>query len=115
MWTGDAGVSQTYLNFTGTIWTTGVFDSLTPGCGGNICPLESGDVVNAAQSVTGGDVITFDTVATDGLDGFDFTATAQPVYFDLRIDGQAIASLVFFTSGGQLSSPPSLPFGLTTQ
>jgi hypothetical protein len=43
---------------------------------------------------------------------------AEPVYFDLFIDGQRFPQLVFFPAtdrGGQISSVDGFPFGLTTQ
>ena len=113
-WTGDSGTSGTYREFTGTVWTTGQFDSFNPGCGG-VCPLENGDVVSDPQTVSGGQRIDFDTIATDGLDGFDFTVTVEPVYFDLTIDGQRFPDLIFFPSGGVQSNAGTDPFGLTTQ
>jgi hypothetical protein len=114
VWTGDAVASGAYRNFTGQIWVAGTFDSFTPGCAASACPLESGDTVSPPVSVTGGQVITFDTVATDGLDGVDFSVTAQPVYFDLQIDGKSYPQLVFFTSKGVQSNTASMPFGLAT-
>jgi hypothetical protein len=114
IWTGDRGVSGTYREFTGTVWTGGTFDSITPGCADNACPLESDDFVSAVTPVSGGAVITFDTFTTTGLDGFDFTTTTEPVFFDLLIDGARYSTLVFFPSGGQGSSPDAVPFGLTT-
>ena len=115
VWTGDRGTSGTYREFTGTVWTGGTFDSFTPGCSDNSCGLESDDFVSAVTPVSGGAVITFDTIATTGLDGFDFTATVEPVFFDLSIDGQRYPTQVFFSSSGQGSSPADIPFGLTTQ
>ncbi len=114
VWTGDSQASGSYRRFTGTIWTTGGFSSVTPGCGGN-CPLESGDFVSAPEALQGGTQITFDTVATDGLDGVDFIADVEPVYMDLLIDGSRLESLVFFSSSGQASNPATMPFGLQTQ
>jgi hypothetical protein len=114
IWTGDRGTSGTYREFTGTVWTGGTFDSLTPGCADNACPLENDDFLSAVTPVSGGAVITFDTFTTTGLDGFDFTATTEPVFFDLNIDGQAYPTLVFFPSAGAASNPDNIPFGLST-
>ncbi len=116
IWTGDAATSGTYREFTGTIWTTGHFDSFTPGCGDNSCPLEANDHIDNPVTVSGGEVITFDTFATDGLDGLDFTVTGtDPVYFDLLIEGQRQPTLIFFPSNGGQTSPATDPFGLSTQ
>ena len=68
------------------------------------------------MSVSGGQVITFDTFATDGLDGLDFTVSgSDTVYFDLLIEGQRQPSLIFFPSGGAQTGPAAVPFGLSTQ
>jgi hypothetical protein len=116
VWSGDATTSSTYREFTGTVWTTGTFTSVTPGGGaGCDCALESGDVVDGPVSVRGGQRIDFDTIATTGLDGFDFVASTEPVFFDLLIDGQRLPQLVFFGSNGATSSAGTMPFGLTTQ
>jgi hypothetical protein len=115
IWTGEAASGgASYNNFTGTIWTTGQFDSFNTGCAGQ-CPLESDDVVNQPVAVTGGEVITFDATASTGLDGFDFTVTAEPVYFDLQIDGSRLQAAVFFSSGNATVEPSTDPFGLSTQ
>jgi hypothetical protein len=116
VWTGDSAVSGQYSNFTGSIYTPGHFTSFDPGCGGG-CPDESNDVFYAPTAVAGGgEQITFDTIATDGIDGVDFSVDLEPVEFDLRIDGTAYPDLVFFpdTDTGQISSPESNPFDLTT-
>ena len=60
-------------------------------------------------------MITFDATASTGLDGFDFSATVEPVYFDLSIDGVHQPTLVFFSSSGQTSNAATDPFGLSTQ
>ena len=119
VWTGEGATTGSYTNFTGTVWTTAVIDSVTPGCFQNACPLEGGDSVSAPTAVTGGYLVDFSAVATTGLDGFDFTVTAesaaQPVYFDLLIDGQRFSQLIFFSSAGQAATAGTDPFGLTTQ
>jgi len=117
VWTGDVQVSGAYSHFTGTIYTPGHFTGFDPGCGG-ICPDENSDVFTAPGPVAGGgEQITFDTFATDGLDGLDFTVTLEPVEFDLLADGIRRPEIVFFPAtdaGGAISSPASMPFDLTT-
>ena len=119
VWTGEAATTGFYSNFTGVVWTTATFDSLTPGCAGAACPLEADDFLSDITVAQGGDRIDFDAVATTGLDGFDFTVTADsattPVYFDLSIDGVRMPSAVFFASGGVAATAGTDPFGLTTQ
>ena len=114
VWTGDAGSTGTFTQFSGTVWTAGSFDSFSTGCGGQ-CPLEANDTVSQPLAVSGGERIDFDATATTGLDGFDFTATAEPVYFLLYVDGQLRNDLVFYSSGGATASPATDPFGLQTQ
>lgn len=115
VWTGQAPTA--YNEFTGSVYTPGHFVSVSPGCGDNSCPLENGDVVNAPAAVSGGgEIITFDTFASDGLDGLDFVVSSdgEPVELDLHIDGQLYPQLVFFpASDGTISSPSSIPFDLT--
>ena len=117
VWTGDVQVSGAYSHFTGTIYTPGTFTFFNPGCDG-ICPDEGNDTFYAPAPVAGGgEQIAFDTFATDGLDGLDFTVTLEPVEFDLQVDGVSRPDAVFFPatdSGGQISSPASMPFDLTT-
>lgn len=115
VWTGDVAASGTYREFYGSVWTTGGFTNFVPGCTDGACALESDDYVSPPYTVAGGVRIDFDTFATDGIDGFDVVALSEPVYFDLYIDGQHQSQLVFFSSGGQQSSPISVPFGLTVQ
>jgi len=114
VWTGDGGSTGSFTHFTGTVWTSGTFDSFSTGCAGQ-CPLEANDTVSQPAAVTGGERIDFDAFASTGLDGFDFTATQEPVYFQLYVDNQLRADLVFFASGGQTVSPSTDPFGLQTQ
>ena len=118
VWTGDAQTSGTYREFTGSITTSGHFTAFTPGCNGD-CPLEANDVINApAPDGTGGELITFDTIATVGLDGLDFAVSEEPVYFSLSIDGAQLPSLVFFpdaTANAAIASVTSIPFGLVTR
>jgi hypothetical protein len=118
VWTGDTGVSSVYREFWGSVWTSGTFDSFVPGCNGNACPLEADDYVSGPLAAPGGgERIDWDTFASTGLDGFDFTATAEPIYFDMFIDGVRYPQLTVFNdaSTGALASAPALPFGLRTQ
>ena len=120
VWTGDVAVSGQYSHFTGFIYTPGSFTFFDPGCGG-ICPDEPNDTFYAPAPVAGGgEQIQFDTYATDGLDGLDFTVTLEPVEFTLHIDGysdvQTAASTYFPSTdlNGAISSPATNPFNLTT-
>ena len=77
----------------------------------------SGTIAVVLQGAGGGEQVAFDTFATDGLDGFDFTITLEPVEFDLQADGFSRPEIVFFPAtdaGGAISSPASMPFDLTT-
>jgi hypothetical protein len=112
VWTGD-GVTQ-YREFYGSLWTSGVFTSLSPGCEAQACPLGANDYVSQPYDISGGQRIDFDTFATSGIEGFDFAVSLEPVYFDLYIDGQHYPELVFFSSAGAQSSTAGFPFGLTT-
>jgi len=112
VWTGDAGTSSSYHEFYGSVYTKGSFTNVTPGCAGNACPLESGDYVSPAYTISGGQEIDFDTFATTGIDGFDFVSDTEPVYFDLFIDGVHYPNFVYFMSGGVQSAPTSVPFSL---
>ena len=120
VWTGDAASTGSgFREFWGSVWTTGHFDSVTPGCAGNACPLEAnqGDYVSAVIPVASGERVDWDTFASDGIDGFDFTATAEPIYFDMFIDGVRYPDLTIYTDGttDQVASAPSLPFALLTR
>jgi hypothetical protein len=112
VWTGESPVR--YNNFRGTIFTPGTFTFIDPGCGG-VCPVESSDLFQTGPVAGGGEQIIFDTVATTGLDGVDFVVDAEPVEFDLKIDGGRYPDLVFFPSGGAIVSPETMPFDLTTR
>jgi hypothetical protein len=118
VWTGDGTRSGQYREFFGSVYTDGSFTNIVPGCSDNSCALQSDDKVTAPQSVTGGERVDFDSISADTLGGFDFYVNAEPVYFDLLIDGTRNPTLVFFPSsdnGGQIASAAALPFGLTTQ
>jgi len=117
VWTGDAGVSGGYREFYGSVWTLGQFTTTTWPCG--VCTIGDGDAWNDPVPVDGGWRIDFDTFAATALKGFDFITTAEPVYFDLFIDGQRYPQLVFFpstdaTPPGAISTAADIPFGLTT-
>jgi hypothetical protein len=116
VWSGDAAASGAHREFRGSVYTPGSFSSLLPGCGG-ACPLEADDFVSQPIGIPGGERIDFNTLATTGLDGFDFSVSAEPVYFDLLIDGARYPDLVFFPSSdtGTMVSPAAIPFGLTTR
>jgi hypothetical protein len=115
IWTGDGNTSAQYREFYGSVWTSGAFATVTPGCSDGSCPLGSGDYISQPYAIAGGERVDFDTFAISNIEGFDFTVTTEPVYFDLYIDGQHYPDLVFFSSGGIVSSTASFPFGLTTQ
>jgi hypothetical protein len=115
VWTGSS--AQQYTHFTGSIYTPGVFTAFNPGCEQGYCALENSDFVDTPVNVSGGgQQITFDTYALDGLDGLDFGVSAEPVEFTLLIEGAGYPSLVFFTSSdtGAVVSPGAIPFDLTT-
>jgi hypothetical protein len=118
IWTGDANVGGGYHEFWGTMWTTGTFSNEVPGCSANFCALESGDFVSDPYATAGGQRIDWDTFASDGLDGFEVTTSAVPVYFDMFIDGARYSNLVFYPDAkqnGAIASPTAVPFGITTQ
>ncbi|HEX2572689.1 MAG TPA: hypothetical protein VH877_24280 [Polyangia bacterium] len=118
VWTGDSSTSGTYREFWGSVWTPGTFSSVTRGCFQSVCTLEQGDYVSNPIAVAGGQRIDFDAYGFSELDGFDFVVSAEPVYFDLFIDGVRYPNLVFFPAtdnGGQVSNVGTIPFGLTTQ
>jgi hypothetical protein len=116
-WTGDADVNETgYREFYGSVWTTGTFNDLIPGCANSACPLEpdQGDFVSDILTVSGGQRIDWDTIASTGYDGFDVAIATDPVYFDAFIDGNHAANLVFYPSlQGTDASPSSLPMAVS--
>ena len=113
VWAGGSAATE----FWGSVWTTGHFTMITPGCGANACPLGAGDFVSTARAVTGGERIDFDAFPTTSLGGFDFIADTEPVYFGLILDGTRQPNSVFFPSAatGQISTVAVIPFGLTPQ
>ncbi|HEX2573577.1 MAG TPA: hypothetical protein VH877_28770 [Polyangia bacterium] len=120
VWTGQAPAPNApYRVFRGSVWTLGTFSNVTPGCSGGACPVEEDDYVSTPATVTGGQRIDFDATTDQGVDGFDFVTSAEPVYFDLYVDGARVATtLVAFPAtdnGGAVSPPGEIPFGLTMQ
>ena len=121
-WTGDANTATgaPFREFYGSVWTTGKFTALFPGCQNNACPLEpgEGDFVSGVKTIGGGEEIDWDTIASGGFDGFDFTTDTEPSYADMFVDGQHLQRVVFFASadnGGAITSPAALPFGFTSK
>jgi hypothetical protein len=116
-WTGDAAVAADgFQNFYGSVWTTGHFTSLTPGCVNQACPLESGDYVSGITLVTGGERIDWNTDASTGWDGFSFATDTEPLYFDVLIDGNRHPELFEFAAApsGAASEPAAAPFGMSS-
>jgi hypothetical protein len=118
-WTGDDAVARSgFRKFYGSIWTTGHFTSLVPGCDDGSCPLEpEGDYVSDVQSVDGGERIDWHTFTSDGWDGFSFTTDTEPVYFDVNIEVGPHPELLEFPSSaanGAPSTPAANPFGITS-
>jgi hypothetical protein len=113
VWTGSNSAQRFY----GSIWATGTFTSFTPGCSDNSCSVGASGAISSPVSLNGGGQrIDFDTVpGSVNRVGLDFAVSAQPVYFDLFIDGARVPTSVFFTdSGGQLSNPGAIPFALNS-
>jgi hypothetical protein len=116
-WTGDDNVTgDGFQHFYGTIWTTGHFTSLTPGCLNMACPLESGDEVSGVIQVAGGEAITWSTIASDGWDGFSFVTDTEPVIYQVNVDGQPRQDLFLFPEypTGTPTSPTTNPFALSS-
>jgi hypothetical protein len=116
-WTGDDNVTgDGFQHFYGTIWTTGHFTSLTPGCDNMACPLESGDEVSSVIQVSGGEAITWSTNASDGWDGFSFVTDTEPVIYQVNVDGQPRQDLFLFPEypTGTPTSPTTNPFALSS-
>ena len=115
VWTGDAAASGSYHVFRGVVTTAGNMSDPVRGCADGSCPLESGDSVSNATPIRDGTQISFDTTATDGLDGFDFSVDTEPVYFDIYIDDVHFPNLVNFPNaalGGDSSTVSAIPFEL---
>jgi hypothetical protein len=114
---GSGGASR-FSRVRGSVWTTGTFSAVTRGCVDGGCALEAGDDVTAPVAVQGGQRVDFDWDVSTELDGFDFVASAEPVYFSISMDGRAEPSMVLFPSqdmGGATATASGNPFGLTTQ
>jgi hypothetical protein len=118
VWSGAGGAGGTYREFWGSIYTPSHFGQIVSGCADSSCTLQRDDYVSPIATTSGGERVDFDAIAEDNnLDGFDLYVDAEPVYFDLRIDGSAYPQLVFFAAtdqGGQVVNATALPFGLTT-
>jgi hypothetical protein len=116
LWTGDGAAGGGYHEFWGTVWTSGHFSGLLPGCTNAACPLEASDFVSGVVNTSGGERVDWDTFANDGLDGFEVTTDTLPLYFDLFVDGARLPNLVFFpaaSQGGQIATVGTIPFALT--
>ena len=107
------------MAFEGSIWTPGHFSSIALGCSNNSCTLEPDDVVGPVDgSMGGGEHIGFKTTATDDLDGLEFHADKEPVYFDLMYDGQRQNGRVVYSNAdknGSFGNPQMIPFGITSK
>lgn len=114
VWTGSANA----MTMRGAVFTTGQFRNFVPGCNGAFCKLGPNDCVTQPTAVQGGQRIDFLSRAGASILGFDFVASAEPVYFNLLVNEQPRPELVFFPAtdnGGQVSNAGGIPFGLTTQ
>jgi hypothetical protein len=102
IWFGNG----TYTQFSGTVDVPGSFTTFTPGCAGQVCPIEPGATfTKIIDDGAGGQYFQFDTTATTGPDGVDF-ATNDPnpqVYFELYVNGVSHPELVNYadTAGVQ--------------
>jgi hypothetical protein len=116
VWTGDANVSGSYHEFTGSITVAGHFVSTIPGCSDGSCALEANDWISDPTSFNGGEQVSFDTFATVGTDGLDFVVDAEPITLDLQIDGTSYPSLAFFTAAasGSVTTPAAIPFNIVS-
>ncbi len=119
VWTGDYGQTGQPRRFQGSVWTRGAFTSKTDGCGG-FCPTENGtNLISGVRALNGGGQrVDWDTVTTDGLEGFDFVASDLPAIFQLRVDKLDRKDLTYFPAtdnGGQVSNSGGMPFGLIPQ
>ena len=117
LWTGDAAVNATgYHLFSGSMWALGHITGVVPGCANYACPLEAGDNVSPVTSNGTNDEVTWDTDASIGFDGFDFTTDGGEVFFDTFVDGIRRPDLVYLpTTTSQITNPSTSPFGVTSQ
>ncbi len=98
-WTGDFLVTHSGgRRFQGSVWTAGHFTSVVPGCDDGSCALEDEDYVSAVQHVGGGERIDWDTMAWWGWDGFSFTTDAEPLSFELDVEGHSRPDLLEFVA-----------------
>ena len=101
--------------FFGSVWTSATFTSVHPGCSDGSCTAGSGSIGSPVNLAGGGQRVDFDTVPGASLNGFDFVSSAEPVFFDLFIDGVRQPTQVFFPSAatGMTATPSDIPFALT--
>jgi len=110
IWSAPAAAA--IKEFSGTIWTAQTFDSFATGCSGD-CMVQPGQVIGQPMATAGGMRIDFHGPAVTTHPGFEFSATAQPVFWQLMGDGHPRPDLVFFSAGGAAASPTTDPFALT--
>jgi hypothetical protein len=121
VWTGDtAKTGSASHEFAGSVWTTGHFVNVTPGCNDGSCTLEDQDYVSGVTKVAdgagGGERIDWDTFASVGFDGLDVETDGAPIYLDVRVDGARHAELAYLpTNGGKDVTPQTAPFGVVAQ
>lgn len=119
VWTGDYDVTGRTRRMQGSVWTAGAFTSEVIGCAGGFCRPAKDNLVSTIKTLNGpGQRIDWDSVSTNGLEGFDFVADNVPVYFQLRVDGADRADLTYFPAtdnGGVVSNAGGMPFGLIPQ
>lgn len=117
IWTGDAAVQADGFHFfSGSMWVTGHVTGLTPGCANSACPIESGDNISQVTSNGTNQEVTWNTDASIGFDGFDFSTDGGEVFFDVFVDSTRRPDLVFIaTSTTQITTPTASPFGVMSQ
>ena len=110
---GNVGVNR----FQGSVWSPRRILEVVPGCEG-FCPLESNDFVSRVRFTDGAERVDFDASTDGGLDGFDFVVDAEPVFFDLLVDGVRSPRFVFFPiadPAGTIAQPAAVPFALVAR
>ncbi len=119
IWTGNTTPGNPAVAFTGSVWTTGKFTMVARGCTNLMCGLEMEDVVSPTDgAMGGGEHIAFTATSTNDLDGFEFIVDKEPVYFDLKYDGQSQTGRVIYVDsdkGGSPANPQKMPFGIMAQ
>jgi hypothetical protein len=106
--------------FYGSIWSAGGLSNVSLGCAGACTAPVAQDFVSQPYSDSGGTRIDFDIIGANAT-GFDFdvgfNSSAQPVYFDVLVDGSSSPlSVNFFAANtGTEGSPTAIPFGLFSQ